>query len=1669
MFDVMIIEDDASARERLKSIISWDTLSARLVCEAEDSDTALELYEIHHPKIIITDINIPIISGLDLAKELQKDDPGLRFIIITGYNDFDLVRQSVDLRAVSLLSKPIQPHEINSSIATAIQSIKQEREKESSHFVLESIVKNNLPELQKTFMGNLLRKEPAAEAVVQKKMDQLKIPLEGQHYLAAVISLRADGDDQDNQDAVALLLQEKFSQQMTGESDTFFSFVDDHFRLVCVIASDKPDIDSVLETALVKIRNELESSREVFLFAGIGPVVQSVAQLYISHTGALAALNYRSMLGDDSISHYKNLEKMETSLSVPEPVWGAIRKLFRAGDSGAIKETITRHIDFLSRQPAREKLIQNFFVEYVTVMTNESIQMGLQMEQMECCATLMTRLFQSANIVDCTDDAIGLADKLIFQIQSQKNANFNYLISKARDYIRQNVDGEAFVTLENFAAARSGIYQLNTTFNLLRNATAAASDADNLDVSITNLCVGLAPSAVDELLFGTIKEDNLKEDTILTDLYLPTVWTDERLATTAIQWASSDETAISSQTGKVTRPAYGSSPVSLTATFSDGSSKVFELLVPGYDTSSGNVLVLKGDRDPATGSGAATEEPWFTLDASNSSVIIDLQASQKVNVVKLTDRDTYARLNSEVLTLWVSEDNVTYTQVKGFKLLHHGKNWYLYDFAATGRYIKVHCTHFDSKEASFTAIPATMIEAYYEAVFGGEALSGAQEISFTNSSAEPCYDRAWEISRSELNLTGDYSKIRVYAADGELLYHYVTDDALIVRIPEVPGGKNVTVKLTVRFGDASAMDISNKEAVYEVTYGTREAWDVRAEVRWIYGPLSDGTILGVRDDATNNCLLISTSANDGRTWSTAAVIPATVGQFTGMGGFGCLADTLFIFGYLDILDENGNIESRNIHIIRSKDQGKSWEYVGAVENPNAYKLLTYTDAITLSSADGAGSGVDMVFPVNRLHDDGTSGCLAAYTTDGGVTWKLSYELYDDAAAEHEDGLSEATVMEREDGTLVMLIRHQGSAVDTFAVACSYDQGRTWKDLKQSSVYTVNTQPMMFRYRNDIMLSWGGNNMCGGLSRLRTPFSVAISYDGMETFENIQDLYVKYSLQGMTMSNQNRITNQKVVITQNDTFLSCWMNLTNNQSDWSNVMLRVEDFHDYFYRTKNAYDSFESGSVKYEGWSVVGGMVELSDAYASDGSYSMKLTDGSIAARSIPYFQNGTISMDIYVDGTASFNLDLQSAYTNVAKKGAPLGIEVVNNAITFYGAGTVSGLTLQNGWNTLTFELDLDAKTPAATLSVNGGAAMAMPVDSAIGDYVCFITPITTGTLYIDNVLAESDVDALNNTMEIVTDSASVSLDEDVRINWYVSLRGFDAIDAVQKGGLLIWNSAVAPEEAVFGTQDVHKAGLIYTGEANLYGQRTDGIVAKAYADELYIRVYVEVAPGEYVYSELKEYSVQKYCESRIKNSSNADMRQACIALLDYGAAAQLEFDHNTGDLANANIAAEERTAFDDSMIIPVETPDTALTATDTFSAEGSLSLDGNVHLHFYFRQQDTAWTADPARSYLQVWRNVEGTLTNDNASAVQLVESGGFLAAQIPGEDAKNLGNTIYVRACFVDTEGNSHYGKVIAYSAHRYASSRLDKSDSETLKTLVKAMVVYSVCAKNYFANKG
>ena len=918
------------------------------------------------------------------------------------------------------------------------------------------------------------------------------------------------------------------------------------------------------------------------------------------------------------------------------------------------------------------------------------------------------------------------------------------------------VDGEILDVIKNAESTHTRISADNVIcYQILRNTENATSAADDINVEVTNLAAGkyYGENMLDSLHFDALTKNSVEHfssHAVTGNLTLPTTLSNPIFKDSAISWSSSDSSVIDPKTGNVTRPAENGTMVTLTATeTASGATKSFNIYVPGMAPVS-NVLTVQQDITPEKSTGKVADVPEFALDSSNNSVIRDLGEAKTVNVIVLKDSDDINKLNETMLTIWASDDNKEYTQIPAFKMLRDGMYTYLYDFEATGRYIKVHCTDCGVNDAEFIAPLDRMIEARFENVFGdgGAAFSTESTVTITNEADSAKFDYIAKISPADAGVqcaAANNADVRFYL-DGEMLYHYFDGTDFYVRVTKIP--KNGSVTLDILSGNASAKDISNKANVYEIVYGTVETSYSVGASRYML-TLPNGTMMAFRSGGENNATFsYRLSTDKGRSWSNA---------ITAVGSFDYLcvpqgsiydeaAGRIIVTGWRR---ENGVLLTRYMY---SDDMGRSWKKAPLTqtgEYESSY-LLSYSNIARLSCNDGDGPNVDYVHALytsspamEKYYNNGYSQGVTrvAYSTDNGLTWTLSPDdigYYEgEASGEHahtrEHGNCEHCILEAKDGTVVVYMRCQYDNVFKLSRSVSKDHGKTWQTHAElSDVYSVNCQPMLFDHADNQFLLWPGNNMYGQASFRRCPLSIGVSYDNLMTFVNTIDIYSKTAMQGLMMGSAMDNTNPQIAIID-DTLIAA-----------SSQQIRIENFTDYFFRTRGAYDTFENTTPEYEGWATTGGEIRLSDAQASEGKYSMRIATGSSAARSIPYLQNGTVAFDLYIENVdkAKFDFEFESAYGFEYGLAAPIAFRLDGNKATFLGADSAVSLDLTNGWNRFEFNLDLLNDVPAATLSVNGGAAIDVPVDAEIGNYVCYVHVRALGTLeyFLDDFLV-NDMD----------------------------------------------------------------------------------------------------------------------------------------------------------------------------------------------------------------------------------------------------------------------------------------------------------------------------------------
>ena len=143
MIKVLIVEDEIGTRNLLKIIVKWEELHMKIIGEASNGREALFHMEKELPDLVVTDIKMPVMSGIELAEEIMKKYPSVKVIIITAYDEFKYAQQAIRAGAADFILKPMKRQEVKEALLKVSGQI--EKEEESSTDVMEQ-VRNYLEE-----------------------------------------------------------------------------------------------------------------------------------------------------------------------------------------------------------------------------------------------------------------------------------------------------------------------------------------------------------------------------------------------------------------------------------------------------------------------------------------------------------------------------------------------------------------------------------------------------------------------------------------------------------------------------------------------------------------------------------------------------------------------------------------------------------------------------------------------------------------------------------------------------------------------------------------------------------------------------------------------------------------------------------------------------------------------------------------------------------------------------------------------------------------------------------------------------------------------------------------------------------------------------------------------------------------------------------------------------------------------------------------------------------------------------------------------------------------------------------------------------------------------------------------------------------------------------------
>ena len=451
MLKIFLAEDEVVVRETIKRMIPWEELGFELVGEAADGEMALPLLIRQQPDLLITDIKMPFMDGLTLARLAKKEIPGLKVVILSGYDDFNYAKQAIGIGVEDYLLKPITKNaliERLSEIRSRYEHEKTQKEYyEKFQREMQAYEKNSSRDFFEALVGGSMDMME-----VYKRAEKLGLDIVAEAYNVLIFTMDCDEDFSGQRDeyssweAESLELLENF---FAGHSSAML-FRSNIFSYGVLLKGQRETIEENTRACVDEIRKILsrqDGRREWFL--AVGQSVERLSQIQKSYHTASRAFSQR-YLYDENILYYDAMETMEHPGGQAETEDNAylqkvdvnalnpaiLQKFLSNGLQEETENFVKDYFYAIGQEPMESLVFRNYVILNVRFSVISFIKgLGCDTNEMESADTEEVLAESGKNM----ESAIAYAKKMISQaieIRDQNSGNKNRSILKtAVDFI----------------------------------------------------------------------------------------------------------------------------------------------------------------------------------------------------------------------------------------------------------------------------------------------------------------------------------------------------------------------------------------------------------------------------------------------------------------------------------------------------------------------------------------------------------------------------------------------------------------------------------------------------------------------------------------------------------------------------------------------------------------------------------------------------------------------------------------------------------------------------------------------------------------------------------------------------------------------------------------------------------------------------------------------------------------------------------------------------------------------------------------------------------------------------------------------------------------------------------------------------------------------------------
>ncbi|MDP4182629.1 MAG: response regulator [Bacillota bacterium] len=434
---IMIVDDEDNERNLLKVCIDWSEFGMEIAMEASGAAEALDYLEDFSPDIIITDICMPFMDGIEFSRIVVDSNPSIRIIVLTAHDDFNYAKESIKIGIADYLLKPIKTEELKNALLNQKNNIEAERLHKKEYDKFKKQLRDAFPFLKEKFLNELIQESSSGESRINRiKYFEIACFIDN-IQIALIETTNLEKEFTQEQGYLLSIKSTEIVKDYFKENKKIEVFTDNTQKTV--VLSGDPDINLV--ECCEKIKLILLSRLSCCISIGVGKRYESINHIRKSYIEASDALNYKMLYGNNQVVSYSDTNINPNSSAISIDCISEICFAVKTGMSDKVIEMIDSIFkEFYIKGLKSMDHVRVISINIVTTILNSITELGLQYQDvLEDVGTPINNILKIDNIPEMIIYLKEIIMRIIKSINSIYKNNTNNIINNITNYLSDNL------------------------------------------------------------------------------------------------------------------------------------------------------------------------------------------------------------------------------------------------------------------------------------------------------------------------------------------------------------------------------------------------------------------------------------------------------------------------------------------------------------------------------------------------------------------------------------------------------------------------------------------------------------------------------------------------------------------------------------------------------------------------------------------------------------------------------------------------------------------------------------------------------------------------------------------------------------------------------------------------------------------------------------------------------------------------------------------------------------------------------------------------------------------------------------------------------------------------------------------------------------------------------